>query len=119
MGSEMCIRDSLQQEVIFNLIYYFGFRGRETLPLLNKSSFNIQYDSDGREYVSLNHELLISKNAKASLKPSEFLDLKKARMYAYPDDESCCPVQEFKLYLDKIMAIDGNPLFPKPCKNFS
>ena len=108
----------LQQEVIFNLIYYFGFRGRETMPLLDKSSFSIQKDSDGREYVSLNHELL-SKNAKASLKPSEFLDLKKARMYAYPDDETRCPVQGFKLYLDKIMPLDGNHLFPKPCKNFS
>ena len=27
----------LQQEVMFHLIYHFGFRGRETMPLLDKS----------------------------------------------------------------------------------
>jgi hypothetical protein len=108
----------LQQEVMFHLIYYFGFRGRETMPFLDKSSFSIQKDSNDQEYVSLNHELL-SKNAKASLKPSEFSDLKQSRMYAFPEDDSCCPVQAFKFYLSKITSIAGNHLFPKPCKNYS
>ena len=74
----------LQEGVIFHLIYYFGIRGRETLPKLKKTSFSFKVDSDEKECVCLNHELL-SKNAKASIKASEFEDLKKARMYAYPD----------------------------------
>jgi len=109
----------LQQEIIFNLIYYFGFRGWETLPHLDRGSFSIHTDADGLEYVSLNHELL-SKNAKASLSPSEFSDLKKARMYAYTEeDEKHCPVEGFKLYMNKIASVEGNSLFPKPCKNYS
>ena len=109
----------LQQEVIFNLIYYFGFRGRETLPQLDRRSFSFCRDSDDLEYVCLNHELL-SKNAKASLTQSEFQDMKKARMYAYTEeDDGCCPVQGLKLYLSKISSIEGIHLFPKPCKNYS
>lgn len=108
----------LQQEVMFHLIYHFGLRGRETLPHLSKSSFHIFTDSDGLRYVALNHELL-SKNAKASLKTSEHEDLKKARMYACPDDVNNCPVVAFELYMDKITKIDNVHLFPKPCKNLS
>lgn len=42
----------LQQELIVNLIFYFEFRGRETIPLLDKSSCSIQKDSDGRAYYA-------------------------------------------------------------------
>ena len=108
----------LQQEVLFHLIYHFGFRGRETMPFLDRSSFIFEIDSDNREYVSLNHELL-TKNAKASLKSSEYLDVKNARMYAFPEDETKCPVKAFKIYLNKIEPIEGTHLFPKPCKNYS
>lgn len=110
--------DVLQQEIIFHLIYHFGFRGRETLPQLSKMSFSLKVDSDQKEYYCLNHELL-SKNAKASIKSSEFEDLKKARMYAFPQDESCCPVIAFKLYLKKLDECNSEHLFPKPCRNFS
>lgn len=108
----------LQNEVIFHLIYHFGFRGRETLPLLTQGSFCVKVDSDQREYVALNHDLL-SKNAKSSIKPSEFEDLKKARMYAFPEDPGCCPVTAYKLYMNKISNNNSQHLFPKPCKNFS
>ena len=50
-------------EVMLQIIYHFGLRGRETLPLLKRSSFKVCPDSENRKFVKLNHELL-SKNAK-------------------------------------------------------
>ena len=67
-------------EVMFQIIYHFGLRGRETLTLLTRSSFEVCPDAENRKFVKLNHELL-SKNAKATLKQSESEDAKKARMY--------------------------------------
>ena len=103
----------LKREIMFQLIYHFGFRGRETLPHLKKTSFTIKTDSENRRYVTLNHELL-SKNAKASLNGKERDDLKCARMYETED-----PVQRFEIYMQKIMNISHDHLFPKPCKNDS
>lgn len=107
----------LQQEVMFHLIYHFGFRGRETLPQLSKSSFRVTRDSDGKKYVCLNHELL-SKNSKASLKTKEHEDFKQSRMYASDNSgDSNCPVAAFELYMNKIEHL--NSLFPKSCKLLS
>lgn len=69
--------------------------------------------------MKLNHELL-SKNAKASLKPSESEDAKRARMYENPEDRECCPVTAFEMYMDIITKnCEHDHLFPKPCKNNS
>lgn len=110
--------ETLQMEVMFHIIYHFGLRGRETLPYLTKSSFEVSIDSQDRKYVKINHELL-SKNAKASLRQNEREDLKQARMYECPDEKHNCPVTAFVMYFEKIKDIEGDRLFPKPSKNIS
>ena len=106
----------LQDEVLFNLIFYFGLRGRENLRALKKDTFEVEVDSDGKEYVSLKSTMM-SKNVKASLSQKEFKDIKNTRMYS-SDDENRCPVLAFKKYLSMLPAETmDNTLFPKPIKS--
>ena len=103
----------LQEEVIFNLLYYFSLRGRETLPHLTKNSIEIQVSSTGKRYLKISHEVL-SKNAKASLNQKEYEDIKNARAYENLSNPLECPVVAWETYLSHI---EGSPnLFPKPCK---
>ena len=62
----------IQQEVLFNVIYFFGLRGRENLRFLKSDTFSIKCDSDSREYVSLD-KTLASKNVKSSLSKKNFM----------------------------------------------
>lgn len=103
----------LQDEIIFNLIYYFGLRGRETLPHLSKNSIVIDTTSTGKRFLRISHDI-ISKNAKASLKQNEYEDLKQARAYENIDNHSECPVVAWELYFLKISHCSS--LFPKPTK---
>ena len=105
----------LQQEVWFNITWYFGLRGRETVSQLNKHSFEIDEDGEGRKFASINHNVL-SKNIKASLSNTEFENLKTVRMYDNPNDESLCPVKSLEIYLEKIPE-SCTHLFPQPVKN--
>ena len=105
--------ETLQREVMFNIIYYFGLRGRETLSKLSKESIICQTSSTGRNYLALNHELL-TKNSKASLIPKEFQDAKEARAYECVGFPKECPVIAWKTYMERIK--DSDNLFPKPCK---
>ena len=41
---------SLQDEIIFNIIYYFGQRGRERIRQLQKEDFIIGLSSDGSNF---------------------------------------------------------------------
>ena len=102
----------LQEEVMFNFLYYFLLRGRETLPHFNKDSFIIETDSNGKKYVRIQCELL-SKNAKASLIQKEYESIQNARMYEN-DDQVNCPVHALELYFTKL---PNSCLFPKPFKN--
>lgn len=106
--------ETLQREIQFNLMWYFGLRGRETLPQLNRNSFKIEVSSTGKRYVAFNQELL-SKNSKGSLKQSEYEDVKSARMYANDDNPSECPVVAWELYMTKLPT-GYDRLFPKPIK---
>ena len=101
----------LQQEIIFNLIYYFGLRGRETLPHLTKDSFEVKTSSSGRRYLTINHEML-SKNAKASLRAAEYEDIKQYRMYENKDNAQECPLICWDTYIN--MISESPFLFPKP-----
>ena len=101
----------LQEEIIFNLLYYFGLRGRETLPHLTKDSFSLETSSTGKVFLTIQHEIL-SKNAKASLRTKDFNDIKTYRMYEYPEKSEECPIVAWKLYIE--MISDSPYLFPKP-----
>ena len=102
----------LQREVIFKIIWHFGFRGREWLRGLDK------------------HSVIFSKCPTSGLK---YVDLKKSQMskctnYKKPKERKCivmfekpgderCPVKLMKDYIDLIPAT-VTCLFPKPLKNF-
>ena len=103
----------LQEEIIFNLIYYFSLRGRESLPYLSKNSIEIKVSSTGKRYLQIVHELL-SKNAKASLNQKEYEDIKQARAYEDLSTPSECPVVAWEKYMSLIEGTSS--LFPKPCK---
>ena len=106
----------LQQEVWFNLTYYFGLRGRETLPQLVKHSILFSSDSDGKEYAYLHHNVL-SKNVKISLDIKDNTDPKKYRMYANLENKEACPVSALRYYLSKFPE-STESLFPMPLKRW-
>jgi integrase len=98
----------LQDEILFNLLYFFQLRGRGNLRSLKRDTFKIGA-SDGKEYLYLN-TTMISKNVKASLSSKEYEDLKKAKMFASDCD---CPLSKYKTYLDLLPAnTKENTLFP-------
>ena len=106
----------LQHEVWYNIVYYFGFRGRETISQLHMNSFSLQTEETGRRFLFINHQTF-SKNVKASLSQKEFEDLKNARMYDAPDNPSACPVTAFLTYKSKCLPTN-NYLFPRPLKKW-
>lgn len=101
----------LQQEIIFNMIYFFGLRGRETLPLLSKESVICEIDSNGSRYLRISHDLL-TKNSKCSLQQKEYEDIKKSRAYENKEMPQECPVLAWDMYYNAIG--DSKNLFPKP-----
>jgi len=107
----------LQDEVLFNTIYYFGLRGRENLRNMKCSTIVIKSDSSGAQYAVIDVPMA-SKNVKASLNSKEHTDFKQARMYE-KSDKSCCPVEALKLYKDSFPsdADENTPLFLKCTKN--
>ena len=104
----------LQQEVIFLIIYHFAYRGREWIRNLEKESIVLSTDSNGREFVICNKNLQ-EKNVKASLRKSNYDNIKDIVMYATPEKKDKCPVEAIRLYLSKIPR-DCTCLFPKPLK---
>ncbi len=101
----------LQEEIIFNLFYHFGLRGRESIPLLTKDSFELKTSSTGRKFLTINHAML-SKNAKASLRTKEFEDKKQYRMYENRENPQECPIVAWESYISMISG--SSSLFPKP-----
>lgn len=108
---------SLQHEVWYNIVYYFGLRGRETISQLDMNSLRLETDETGRRFLFINHQTL-SKNVKASLSQKEFEDFKTVRMYDAPDNASACPVAAFLAYKSRCSPTN-NYLFPRPLKNWN
>lgn len=92
----------LQVEIMFNLIYYFGLRVRETLPQLTENS-SLRTLNVWKKYLRIGHELL-SKSSRASqnqnLRGYEWLSVTACLQY-------CAIIRK------------GNILFPKPSRNGS
>ena len=60
----------LQYEVMFNVIYYFGQRGREHIRNLKRSDFNFCLDDSGKEYIEINRSMP-SKNVNPSMNKND------------------------------------------------
>uniref|UniRef100_A0A1I8GLR6 ANK_REP_REGION domain-containing protein n=1 Tax=Macrostomum lignano TaxID=282301 RepID=A0A1I8GLR6_9PLAT len=86
----------LQEEVYFNVLFYFGNRGREWLRGLTVRSFREKALSNGAMAIELQGST--SKNVKGSSDMRLCDDNKQALMVAKPETRHC-PVQAFQLYL--------------------
>ena len=75
----------------------------------------MQSDGAGRRFFEINHQTL-SKNVKDSLSQKEFQDLKAARMYGVPENQSACPVTAAFLTYKSRCPPTTVYLFPKPLK---
>ena len=106
---------SLQDEVIFNFIYYFGQRGRESIRNLTKENV-IFNDSADVPYVEL-HMAVSSKNVKASLSRKTYSNAKQCKMYELKDNSQKCPVTALRIYFQKLSKTSC--LFPRPLQSYS
>lgn len=86
----------LRYRIWFNLAIHFVSRGLEFHQQLNTKSFTFSHDENGREFVSIEHELK-QKNWQGGLANKETSGDK--RMYETGDDN--CPVKLLKLFLSK------------------
>ena len=68
----------------------------------------------GLKYVIIGADML-QKNVKASLKQSDFKDIKAGRMYEYPNDRNACPYTAFEIYFEKVNGLPS--FFPVTMKN--
>jgi len=102
----------LQEEVFFNFLYHFGYRGREWIRDIKVSSIRIHQDQNNVEFVEI-MKPKAEKNVKASLSRRNYESNKNVGMYELPD-KSKCPVHALKIYLEKL---PGDNLFPKPSKD--
>lgn len=106
----------LQQEIWYNITYFFGNRGREGIRELTRQNVEFKFDSDGNEFARMNVSFQ-QKNVRSTLKKSDYSDGKISRIYATRNNLRC-PVQALKCYLHHIKNCEKDALFPKPRQSF-
>ena len=105
---------SLLRNVWFQIVLYFCRRGREGQRELQKSSFTLEVDASGRNYVTMAHDE-VSKNHPGGLKDTSSTE-KYARMY-----ETNSPNDGYKavnLYLSKLNP-KSSAFFQYPRRNWA
>lgn len=103
---------TLQEECLFNIIYYFQLRGRENLRALKKNTIGFKISENGREVAYIQVPLL-QKNVKPSLNAKEYEDVKSARMVEQPSDLGHCPVKRLHEYMNSLpVTTKDDTLFP-------
>ena len=70
----------LQEFVLFNIIYYWGRRGRENLRYMTKLTFEAKKDHDNREYI-----VEVIKECDKNHREDDTSASNEARIYANPD----------------------------------
>lgn len=98
----------LQEKVFFDVVLYFGRRGRENIHTLKISDFAATTDTAGSVYIFLVHDEL-TKNHQEDSNTSD------GRMFSIPDDEMC-PVKSFMKY-KRALNPKCNRLFQRPSRN--
>ena len=88
----------LQSKVWFDLMFYLCRRGQEKLRYMSKSTFGINTDSSGQEFVYQKGDEF-DKNHRDSSAPGDTVG--EGRMYARPGDP-LCPVLSYKSYLERL-----------------
>ena len=97
---------ALQDEIFFSIVYYFGFRGREWIRSLDRSSVLIKTNGSGAKYVDI-CKPVYEKNVRIGHE----LSVRQTLMAENSNDSSKCPVAAMEIYLSKL---PGDNLFPKP-----
>lgn len=97
----------LQQEVLFNIVYHNGFRGREWIRNLNKEDIRIESGPDGLKHVNV----VKSENEK-NVKSNDYRNIRQVAMYEIPNSQMC-PVAAVEKYLS-MLPTQNSALFPKP-----
>ena len=104
---------SLLRNVCFHIVLYFCRRGREGQRELQESSFTLEVDASGRNYVTMAHDE-VSENHPGGLKDTSSTE-KYARMYEMdsPNDGK----KAVKLYLSKLNP-KSSAFFQYPSQNW-
>lgn len=107
--------DSLQNEVIFSILYFLGARGREEFRRLRRSDISICTDSEGQKFVKVSSKDSdnIRKNTRPSLKLKEYSSIRIGRIY----DTRAIEAIEIYLKLLSQGTPDSDNLFPRPLSN--
>ena len=100
--------ERLQDEFFYKILYHFGFRGREWVRSLKKSSLKILEHGE-ETYIDLVHP-----NKEKNVKATNSKDVRQIIMTEMPD-KSKCPVTAVKTYLSYLPT---ETLFPKPKTNW-
>ena len=87
---QMQLATVLQEEVFFNLLYHFGYCGREWIRDMTVTSINtgIQKDQNNIEFVEI-MKPKAEKNVKASLTKRCYESNKNVGMYQLTDKSKC------------------------------
>ena len=103
----------LQDKVLFDILFFFGRRGREGLRNFKTDSFVFQKDGSEREYATLSYNEFDKNHADLSVESEET----DKRMYAQPGDDNC-PVASLKVYISHLN--DKNAaFFQRPNNSFA
>jgi hypothetical protein len=86
----------------FDLMFYLCRRGQENLRSMSKSTFDINTDCSGREFV-YQKEDEFDKNHRDSSAPDDTVG--EGRIYTRPGDP-LCPVLSYKSYLERLHLDD-------------
>ena len=103
----------LQQKVFFEILLYLCRRGRENLRDMNKETFAVTKDSQGREYV---YQARSEEDKNHDSEKITFDSTRgEGRMYEVGSD--MCPVKSFKKYVS-LLQPDKNELWQTPKRSF-
>lgn len=110
----------LLQETYYNIIYYFGTRGREWFRNIKEEDFIFSKDSNGQDIVRFNEGKM--KNVGNDFSKEGMESIKEAVMVSC-DDKKSCPVTCLLLYMEKRRESiskdpESVPFFLKARKNF-
>ena len=105
---------SLLRNVWFHIVFYFCRRGREGQRELQRSSFILEVDTSGRNYVTMAHDE-VSKNHPCCLKDTSSTE-KYARMYE--TDSPNDGYKAVKVYLSKLNP-KSSAFFQYPSRNWA
>ena len=108
LKSHMNTPKGLQEKVMFDVLYFFGRRGREGLRELKQDSFEFVEDGEGNEYANLPFNEFDKNHCDVTDTESNETD---KRIYSQNGDD--CPVASLKKYISHL-NVDHESFFQRP-----